>query len=708
VTPFSPHQATGTTGTMGDMAAVQPRADATSFVGRAQECAELLSLVNARPLVTVTGTVGVGKTRLALRVATLPAAGRPDGVYLARLSARRDLESLSRAVGGGQLRDRSLLLILDGGEHLAGPCAELAAAIAEQAPGVTVLATSRQPLGAPGEVTFPLRPLPVPDEDDAALAQQHRGDAIELFADRAASVVPGFAVEEGNRADVIRLCRRLGGIPLAIELAAARLRALTVRQLTAELGDLRLLSGSRRTTEVRHRRLAAAIETSYELCTPAERLLWDRLSVFAGGFTADAATEVCADAALAAADMPAALAGLTAKSVVIGAGPRYELPGGLADFGAGRLAAAGGATAIRNKHIARYSALAQRLAACTPASEQAARYRALRDDHANLMAAIRYALATPGNDAAAVGIVTALHLYWLISGRPRDGVRWLGKALELSRKPSLVRARVLITRSALLAELMDIDGAAADARAAGVIAKTFGDTALLGHACVCLHRAHTWNGDLAEAEAVAELAATCLDPAADAFWLAQLDLQEGVGHLQAREVAACAASCGRGASRLPAGELWLTGTLVSLRGLASVLLGDGAAGTRDMCRALSMKYELGDAAGTGFALGALGLGAAAQQRYERAAWLFGATSGLWKRTGRRYASSIAVKELHRRAVDSAEDRLGPERYWRLMRHGANADLGAIVALALADSDDFSRLLAATAARLHTAGGYEAA
>ncbi|HWG02779.1 MAG TPA: hypothetical protein VG164_13155 [Trebonia sp.] len=148
---------------------------------------------------------------------------------------------------------------------------------------------------------------------DGPRHQQAAARVAGRGADRAVRTVPGFSVDAGNRADVIRLCRRLGGIPLAMELAAARLRALTVRQLTAELGDLRLLAGSRRTTEARHQRLAAAIEWGRELCTPAERRLWDRLSVFAGGFEADAAAEVCADAALPPADIPAALAGLVTK-----------------------------------------------------------------------------------------------------------------------------------------------------------------------------------------------------------------------------------------------------------------------------------------------------------------------------------------------------------------------------------------------------------
>jgi predicted ATPase len=691
-------------------------AEATSFVGRSREIAELRTLVNNHRLVTVTGTVGVGKTRIALRVAALPAARWPDGVCLAELAALKEPESLPQALaaalglpGGdtvtpdntapmlepvlGHLRDRSLLLILDACEHLADACAQLAAAIVVRAPGVTVLATSRQPLGLPGEATFPLRPLPVMD-------------AVDLLAERAVSVLPGFTVDSDNRADVSRLCQRLGGIPLAIELAAPRLRALTVSELTAEAGDLRLLSGSRRTDQARHQRLAAAIDWSYELCTPAQRLLWDRLSVFAGGFDVDAATGVCADPTLTAADLPAALAGLVAKSVVLRDGTRYELPGSLADFGAGRLAAADTATAVRNKHIAYYFALAQRLDADTPARGQAAKYHVLRTDHANVMAAIEYALAVPGNDAAAVGIITSLRLYWLISGLLGEGARLLGKALELSRKPSLVRARVLITRSVLLAELMDIDGSAADARAAAVIANKFGDATLLGRACVSLHRAHTWDGDLAEAEAVAKLAVSCLDPAGEAFWLAQLDLQEGVAHLQAREVAACAESCARGLARLPAGELWLSGSLLSLCGLADVLVGDVEQGTRDMCRALSMKQELGDAAGTGFVLGALGLGAAAQRRHERAAWLFGATAALWKQSGRRYASSLAVQELHRRAARGAVEQLGPQRYWQAMRDAAHADLTAIVALAIADSDDFADLLPATAvaAQLRTADG----
>jgi non-specific serine/threonine protein kinase len=264
---------------------------ASGFVGREAELSRLRDLLRRSRLVTITGTGGVGKTRLALRAAA-DAAGFPDGVHLIELSGVRDPGLLAHALAAGLaipgagresqldellgfLRERKLLLILDTCEHLVDECAALSDIMLRGAPGITILATSRQPLDAAGEATFQLHPFPVPDTADGEAGQ---ADAVQLFAQRAAAAVPGFSVTPENLADVITVCRRLDGIPLAIELATVRLRALPLRQMADGVDDrLRLLTGSRRAGTPRHHSLQAAIEWSYSLCTPAEQLLWARL-----------------------------------------------------------------------------------------------------------------------------------------------------------------------------------------------------------------------------------------------------------------------------------------------------------------------------------------------------------------------------------------------------------------------------------------------
>ncbi len=324
---------------------------ATGFVGREDELACLATLLRTSRLVTVAGPAGVGKTRLALRAAAEAAGRYRDGVWLVDLGGTDDPGQVAGAVAAalgvtagdeagwppvlGHLRRRELLLILDTCEHLVDACGEFADTVLRGAPGVTLIVTSRQPLDVPGEHAFPLLPLP-PD-----------GTAVELFAQRAAAVVPGFSVTPGNRADIVRLCRRLDGIPLAIEFAAVRLRALPLPELTSQLeSGIRTLTVSRRGTSPRHQTLRAAIDWSYQLCGPAERTLWERLSVFAGTFDVSGAEYVCADGRLPRQQVVPALVGLVDKSVVLrdrAAPSRYRLLGALREFGADRLAETGGA-----------------------------------------------------------------------------------------------------------------------------------------------------------------------------------------------------------------------------------------------------------------------------------------------------------------------------------------------------------------------------
>ena len=309
----------------GGPGAVQRRwqlpADVSGFVGRSGELDRLSGLLADARLVTVAGPGGVGKTRLALRAAA--DAVTPDGNCLVELSGLTDPELLPDTValrlglqGAStasrleavldELRGRKLLLILDTCEHLTSACARFVKAVLRETSHIKVLATSRQPLHLPGEEVLRLGPLPVPGPDSGATVNAAAGDAVELFAQRASAAVSGFRLTEPDLPDVIRLCRRLDGIPLAIELAAVRVRALPVAELAARVdAGLAVATGTRRGSISRHQTLHAAIEWSYGLCTDEEKAAWRRLSVFAGTFDLAVARDVITVSRAAGEDLAA-------------------------------------------------------------------------------------------------------------------------------------------------------------------------------------------------------------------------------------------------------------------------------------------------------------------------------------------------------------------------------------------------------------------
>jgi non-specific serine/threonine protein kinase len=673
-------------------------AEATSFVGRDAELNDLLVLLDSSRLVTVTGTAGVGKTRLALRAGTLAASRYPDGICLTELSGLRDPRLLPHTLAStldltgpspmdavvSFLRDRQVLLILDTCEHLADACRDFATALTRQAAGVTVLATSRQPLRAPDEAIFGLTPLPVTDG----------GGAVDLFAQRAASVIPSFTITDANREDVLRLCERLAGIPLANELAAVRLRALSVRQLADGFADHVLsLTGSRRTALPRHRELRTAIGWSYDLCTPEEKELWARLSVFAGSFDLAAVTDVCGGGLnVEGSSLEPVLLGLVHKSVLLtdtgGSGDttgttRFRLLDSLREFGAELLRASKAETAVRTRHISRYLALARRLGD-HPMDEQLAQFRTLGLEHDEIRAAIEYALTVPGNDSAAVTMVTALTLYWCASARLREAEYWLSRVLERCPPRAQARAEVLVARALMLIQLGDPRAAHADAEAGIAIARKFGDTTAIARGSVALHQVFTWDDELAEASVIEREQGQVLEAAGDAFYLALLDIQTALGHLQANDPAGCTATCERGLARLPDDELWARSYLSGLSSAAQFLMGDLEPGVSGMRGALMMKRELGDTVGGAYAIGLLGMMAAAQGQLVRAAWLLGASGTLWEHTGHWYGGNPFLEELHRQSAQAAARELGEARWRLLTGRAATASMDEIVALAISD------------------------
>src|SRR6516164_504795 len=358
-------------------------AELTTFVGRRGELAEVRRLLAGSRLVTLTGVGGVGKTRLALRAAAGLARAFRDGVWLVQLDQLRDQALVAQAVAGAlglqdragyaqaaaladYLSARQLLLVLDNCEHLVDAAAKLADLLLRAAAGLRVLATSREALTTDGETVLAVPPLAAPEAGRRlTVAELARFPAAGLFAERAAQVVPGFALNEANMAAVAGICGRLEGLPLAIELAAAQTRVLSPEQIDARLGDrLGLLTRGGRARPARQQTLRASIEWSWELCTRAERLLWARCSVFAGGFELDAAEDICADDRLAAGDVLDLLAALASKSILAvehGEGvARYRLPETLREYGQERLRESGEDTALRRRHRDWHEQLARR------------------------------------------------------------------------------------------------------------------------------------------------------------------------------------------------------------------------------------------------------------------------------------------------------------------------------------------------------------
>ncbi|GAB3973591.1 LuxR family transcriptional regulator [Actinoallomurus acanthiterrae] len=684
----------------------------TRFVGRERELREATAALRRGRLLTLTGDPGVGKTRLALRIAARAQRSFPDGVWFVELAPVRDAELLVAAVADAleiceaslgapqdsarsllevivdHLADKRMLLILDNCEHLLDASAQLTNLLLRADRDLHIMTTSRQTLGVVGEQVLPVRPLPMPDpEKTPTLAAVSGSDAVRLFADRAATASRGFRVTEANHGAVLRLCHRLEGNPLAIELAAVRVRAMSVDRVLWRLDDyFGLLTEGSSTHLPPLQAPRMAIDWSSGLCSPVQRTLWRRLAVFEGGFDLDDAEAVCAGDGIAADDVLDLLTELIDMSIVVREPPhrlcRYRLPEMIREYGQEMLARSDEETRVRDRHRDHYFAMAERAMTEFMTHRQALWLSRLRLAHPNLRSAADHALATPGEDTVAVRIATDLGRYCITRGLLSEGRHWLDRALEHGAARGHARADALWVASRLDILQGDTTTALDLLDQCRDLAERIGYPLAGRRAVQCAGLAALFEGRFADAQALMNQALesnrAADDPDGQWHTLFHLSIvhsalgdHEGALACAERSLAICRE---HGATWSESHALWATAT-------ATWQLGD-AAGARPLLRAaLDLKHTLGDRWGMTFCLEALAW-ATTDADAEAAACLLGAADAMWRSIGSSVDRLHGLAEPHRWCESVLRGTLGPDRFGQAFDEGAALPLDAAVAFGL--------------------------
>ncbi|MER7342346.1 NB-ARC domain-containing protein [Streptomyces sp. NPDC000075] len=672
--------------------------ETASFVGREAELDRLGGLLDQRRLITLTGVGGVGKSRLALRAAgARPARARPDGVWWVELSPLRDpgllATTLAHALGltigvAGHteqsleeelcawIADKTLLVVLDTCEHLVTPVRHLVGELLQSAPGLTVLVTSRERLGSPGETVVEVRPLPCDGPDS---------DALTLFRARALTASPQAAAtlaDPARAALAAEVCRRLDGIPLALELAGARLRVWTLERMAQLLGArFEVLSDTTRAAlPARHRTLRTAIGWSHELCEPLERLLWARLSVFAGDFDVAAARTVCAGGPLPAARVERLLEGLVAKSVVRrsrerGAGDRYRMLDTIREFGHDWLTELDEVRTVADRHAHWYAALARAAERGWMGPGQVDWYRRMSTEHAQLRTALEHLLGT--DPAAALEMAGALWFFWFSCGHLQEGRGFLERALAQVPPTGAAHAQGLWTLGLTMLLQGDLAAAGLTGLACVRAADALGDPEGRLRAAYLRSVSLLMPGDPVRALALA-------GPPARAGHGGDGD---GAGLLLCRLVSAYAL-CDLGRFEEAAeeanglreacvalGERWLRAYADYVLAFAALGLGQHGEAARHVRAMLSGKRLLNDRFGIAIGLDLLAAAVAALGDGELAARLLGTGHAWWRTVGRPQMGSPSLTALRDQGERQARAAIGDAAFETAFRGGAAAPTG---------------------------------
>ncbi|WP_329179407.1 ATP-binding protein [Streptomyces sp. NBC_01477] len=671
--------------------------ETTTFVGRTSELALLESVLAQDRLITLTGAGGVGKTRLALRAAAGDGFRFPDGVWWADLSTLDSsgllLATVSDAVGLADhspmmpvealcewLADRRLLLVLDSCEHLVDACATLVADVLTAAPGVTVLATSRRPLASRMERLVEVLPLPAAGPD-----------AITLFSERVSGRLGRQPLAEPGAAEAAgSICRRLEGIPLAIELAAAQVGPSLVTEVAEQLGSrFDLLSRSDFVWPRRHQALRTAIGWSHELCAPLERLLWARLSVFRGAFDLAAAQAVTAGAPLGADDVAAALERLVAQSVVrrtaTASGDRYRMLDTIREYGHTWLRELGEDTAVAHRHAEHFTGVARWADAAWVGSDQLVGYRKVEDAHPDLRAALDHLLAH--DPAGAAELAGLLVYFWTCCGHLKEARGCLERVLDVHTAAGPARTRALIGLGATVTLQGDYATATAISAEVRAAVEAGGDDAeeRIGAACL--------TGLLGMLTGQSQQA---LDSVREALGAAPGRPFDSPDRLRCNLVEVLSltglGAFAEGRSRalelreqcVRVGELWTRSYLdyqLSIVALFSAEPTEAVAYARTM---LESKRLLGDAFGIALGLDLLAAAMAAAGRPEQAAAVYGTGEAYWRSVGHPQRGAPELQPVRERCERTVRAALGDAGYTAAYARGATADGPSTLAALVAD------------------------
>jgi predicted ATPase/DNA-binding CsgD family transcriptional regulator len=677
-------------------------AEATSFIGRRSELAELRKKLATARLVSLVGPGGVGKTRFAIRAGTDLARGFPDGAWLVQLAELEDSMLVGNAVLAAldlrdqaateplalllsYLRDKELLLVVDNCEHVLGAAAQLITEVIQAAPGLRVIATSREPLSVPGEHVIPLPPLELPHAAQP-LGQLRQNEAVMLFTERAAAASGKFELTVSNQAAVVDLCRRLDGLPLAIELAAVRTRVLTAEQILERLTDrFSLLTGGSHAAIPRHQTLRTTIEWSHELLAPGERELLRRLCVFAGRFTLEDVEAVCISADVPAAQGLDLLSALVDKSLVMKEEAKgiafYRLHETMREYAAFKLREAGEEEVVQLRCADYYVTRCQRSAA-------QARYGLVEwlewmDLEIDNVRSVLRRCATQADFGRGIVLASSLGWYWNTRATT-EGVRWLDELLAPGGGGPQARAQAYFMRGFLAVLQSDPTGARPALERAVAAAREAGQPGLLSETLSMSSMAE----NLAGARGLAE---RYLD--ASQVITADLDdLPVRLMFLQARafnglfegdlEVVRSASSEGARLSR-EKGDLYSLDTMLMNLGFAALLEGDLAGAKPLYSEALRIAQRIDHRVAQSYLLGALGCCAAASGEARLAAQLLGAAEATRIETGANIVGFFAP--FLTQARESALAALGASLFEVELSAGRGMNRGAAIGFALGES-----------------------
>lgn len=660
----------------------------TSFVGRSADMERLKRLLTQSRLATLTGMGGVGKTRLALRAAADVRTDFPDGAWLVQLDALRDpallVDSVAAALG---LRDqparalqdvvidhlatRELLLVLDNCEHVVDAVATFVESLLRVCEKVRVLATSREPLGLPGEQLLPLSPLACPDEDaEPTLGGLADYDAVALFAERAAAAVPGFELTDENKDAVARICSRLDGLPLAIELATARLKAMTPSQILDRLSSrYTLLSHGHRGAPARQQNLEWSIGWSYDLCTPAEQLLWGRLSVFAGGFELDAAQHVGGDG-FESEEFVDLLSALVDKSILLRSEAngviRFRLPETLRSFGRRKVEDTGEYPELRRRHFDRYRALVIAAEAEWFSARQLWWFNRVEAELPNLREALEFGRTR--NDVGTLEMAAASLSFWTTRGLFREGSRSLNLALEDGpSQASTCRVKALYAATVLSAVLGDVAAARTRAVEAVALAGQLADPSAASFAAVADGFTRLLTGEPEHCLAVLEPAVEAItDLNVLAVGLMSLGWAHEMRGEQARALPwyeqTLALSESHGESVYRTNALWSIG-------VAKWRLGERDEAVRRLREALQLARVTNDARVAAACLEALAWIAIEDGDARLSTVLMSAAATLFRAVGTAMLDFPELVDHHRRCEQRAREALGDSEFESACREG---------------------------------------